>query len=488
MKPKRINIDEFVFGLTKSENDYLLKPNQAKNCYNLKIEEGHLIQGNGLTELELLCEGDTTEFTKKFIDMGFEIIRVWRYKYFSTIINKTNYALIIYASDKKLYYSPLFAYTDEFYQVPDVQFNSIPTALNFRAGGKEVIGFCSPTDEFVVWNCDEQPYITEGLPKFSCICLHNGRLFAIDSAETNVVKYSSLLNPLDWSSNQTSTSGGSIELNDFKGDLKNIISFLDNIYVFSDFGISKISSFLGNSNFGVSNVYTTSFKIFCNTACVCGDNILFLTEDGMYKFDGFNVTKLESSFSHLIKNTTQENAISSFFEGKYFVACSLTFGDGKFVGVEKSGNYQNNALIEYDINSCSYSITRGVDVCWLLSVKDLKLSKLFACLRSSHKMYQVDSSGLFGTEPLEKSWQGGKINFGNFDKYKILKEVYLTSLYPCFLKVETETGTQIYNIKKNKQMQRVRINKRGKYFGIEFYSNNPQVYLSNPQFLFSVQE
>ena len=89
---------------------------------------------------------------------------------------------------------------------------------------------------------------------------------------------------------------------------------------------------------------------------------------------------------------------------------------------------------------------------------------------------------------LKKKWQGGKINFGNFDKYKILKEVYLTSLYPCFLKVETETGTQLYNIKKNKQMQRVRINKRGRYFGIEFYSNNPQVYLSNPQFLFSVQE
>lgn len=487
-KTKRITINEFMFGLSKLENDFLLKPNQAKSCYNLKIQKGSLVQGNGLDELELPCEPSEQAITKKFVyTTGLNIKKVWRYKYYSEYNGYDEYVLIIFGSDNKLHFSPLFAYTDKFYTISDIEFNSTPTALNFRVGGRDVMGFCSPNDEFLVWYCDDAPYIVEGLPKFDSICLHNGRLFAIDSTKNYLVRFSSILNPLDWSSSNASTSGGEIELNDFKGSLKNLVSFLDNVYVFRDFGISKISAFVANSNFGVSNIYSTSSKIFCNTACVCGDNIYFLSEDGLYKFDGFNVEKVEGSFSHLFKNKSQENAVTCFFDGKLYIACNLNFDDEKTVGVENS-TYFNNALIEYDLNAKTYSITRGIDVCHLLAVKDLILSKLFVCLNNTEKLFELTDSGKIETQALEKSWKSGKINFENFDKFKTLKEVYITCFYDCSLVLTTEKSTRTYLIKGSEKIQRIRVNQKGKYFSFELNSTQEQTHISNIQMVFNVEE
>ena len=487
-KTKRITIDEFMSKITKMENDFLLKPNQAKNCYNLKTQNGCLVQGNGFSELELPCEPVEGVITRRFkYKTGLNIKRAWRYKYYSEYNLCDEYVLIILGSDNKLHFSPLFAYLDEFITISDFEFTSIPTALNFRVGGKEVMGFSSPTNEFLVWYCDAEPYVVENLPKFDSICLHNGRLFAIDSTKNYLVRFSSILNPLDWAESQASTSGGSIELNDFKGSLKNLVSFLDNVYVFSDFGISKISSFVANSNFGVSNVYSSSSKIFCNTACVCGNNIFFLSEDGLYKFDGFNVECVENGFSHLFKNRLQQNAVTCFFDNKLYISCNLNFDDNKKVGVENT-TYLNNALIEFDINTKNYNITRGVDICHLLAVKDLTISKLIVCLNNCEKLFEINDSGKLETETLEKSWQGGKINFENFDKFKVLKEVFLTSKYNCLLKITTEKTTRTFEVGSSEKIKRLRVNLKGRYFSFEFLSTEENVFISNPQFVFNTLE
>ena len=488
---KRYSILNFVEGVNCDDNEYFLKNGVSKNCYNIKVSKGNLTKGRGIEELSLPQLQTSTSFNRKLnYSSEYRLTKLWRYKYYSEVNSRYDYILIGYGTDKKLHYVNLFAYSQSVYDIGGFTFNEEPTALNFRINGKDVIGFCSPSDSLLVWYCDEAPYQVTTVPKFDSICLHNERLFAIDSEKNYLVRYSSNLNPLDWTSNITTTSGGTIELNDYKGLLRNLVSFLDNVYVFRDFGISKISSYASNSVYTAVNIYNSSAKIYCKTACICGDQIYFLAEDGLFKFDGFNVIKVEIKLSKLFNNISQENAITCFFNGKLYIACALEFEDDESVGQEVESGRVNNALIEYDIVSKEYNILRGIDITSMLAVKDLNLSKLLICLNNSYgyKCWELCETGTLNGSILLKKWESGKIHFDKFDSDKVLKEVNLICKYDCLLKIETDYGLNIYEIKGKEDLQRIRLNCIGKIFSFVFESNNKNFFISSPQFVFNVEK
>ncbi len=269
-----------------------------------------------------------------------------------------------------------------------------------------------------------------------------------------------------------------------------IVSFLDDVYVFRDFGISKISSYASNSVYTAVNIYNSSAKIYCNTACICGKDIYFLAEDGLYKFDGYNVKKLNIKLLKLFKGISQDKAVTSFFNGKLYIACRLNFEDSIKVGQEKETGCVNNALIEYDIETGNYNITRGLDIVCMLAVKDLSISKLFLCLNNSlgYKFLQLNDNGTINGEILPKKWESGKVYFEKFDTTKILKEVNLICKYDCNLEIKTEKSTRIFNLKGKEDIQRIVLNCVGKVFSFKFLSNNKNFYISTLQFVFNVED
>ena len=487
---KRYSVLNFVEGVNCDDNEYYLKPGVAKSCYNLRISKGNLIKGKGITELTLPQRQEIIEFNRKLnYSTSYRITKIWRYKYYSEYNNRYDYILIGFGTDNKLHFINLFSYSTTVYDLSDFTFNEEPNALTFRIKGKDVIGFCSSKDPLLVWYCDDEPYQVTTVPKLESICLHNERLFAIDSEKNYLVRYSSNLNPLDWTTNITTTSGGEIELNDFKGLLRNLVSFSDNVYVFRDFGISKISSYASNSVYTAVNIYNASSKIYCKTACVCGENIYFLAEDGLYKFDGFSVVKIDIKFSKLFSNKSQENAVTCFFNGKLYIACSLDYEDEYVIGQE-SEQFINNSLIEFDVVSQEYSIIRGVDISCMLAIKDLSISKMLLCLNNSlgYKIWELCDDGTLNGEILPKKWESGKIHFDKFDVAKVLKEVNFISKHNCVLKIETEFGEYFYNINGKETLQRIRINRYGKVFGFSFESEDEDFFISSLQLVFNVKK
>lgn len=485
---KRLNIFNFSPGVVLEKNEFSVPENCATNCYNIKFDNGVLTCGNGFEQLTLPTT-KTLGSEERHLNYGsLRFKKFWRYKYYSYYNLCNEYILLGYANDGYIYYTDMFGYDKSFIKLGSQQFAEQPIGLTFRINGKECIGFTSPSDPFLVWVCDEEPYTVESVPKFLSLCLHNDRLFAIDSEKNYLIRYSSNLNPLDWKSNVSSTSGGIIEVNDYKGMLRNLISFQDNVYVFRDFGISKISGYAANSIFSAVNIYNSSCKIFCSTACVCGSDIYFMAEDGLYKCDGFNVSKVDNSFSSMLKNQNQLAANACFYEGKYYIACALKFKDEMQPSIEMF-KHTNNSLIEFDISSKTYNITRGMDITDMLAVKDENISKLLLCMNEnySQRFWQLNNSGIFDNLTLLKKWQGGKINFENFDKAKILKEVWLISKYDSVLQIETDEQTRTYNIFGKDITQKVRINLSGKYFKFTFLNKGKNFYIEAPQFVFNVE-
>ena len=153
---KRITIDKFLSKLDRNLNEFELKPNVAKNCYNIKVVEGVLCSGNGFEKLSLPDTKEEGSTVKEFLTIeGVTFKKIWRYKYYSDTNQDYEYILIALSTDNKIYYLDMFGYGPIIVPVNQFNFTSEPTALSFRVEGKDVMGFCSPTDNFTVWYCDE---------------------------------------------------------------------------------------------------------------------------------------------------------------------------------------------------------------------------------------------------------------------------------------------------------------------------------------------
>lgn len=491
-KTKRITLSNFNTSMNADDDEFSLQVDSARICYNAKSYKGALVTGNGIVEGTFPIDRDLLVTTRKFTyTSGNNILKIWRFSYFSTINNEQEYMLMLYCTDKKLYFVNLFATSKRFDQVIDYTFKAEPTAISFKIDGKEVIAFVSPKDPITVWSGVDYPYQVDTVPKFLCICYHNNRLFAIEDSNNNVVLYSSKSNPLDWTTSMLETGGGSISLNEYKGELKNLISLGDYLYVFRDFGIAKISTYASKENYNAVNIFTSSCKIYCNTACVCDSSIYFLAEDGLYEFDGFNVKKVDVKFQTMFQEISQDNINTCYFNSNLFIACNFNFADDMSIGCEAESGYKNNVLIQFNTQTKTYNITRGVDVGFMLAIKDLFYSRLTFCLNGtkSQKLWQLDDSGKYDTLVLPTKWEGGKINFGEFDKNKILKEVNLICRKSCYLTVKSERDYKKILIPESEDISRIRLNVKGKNISLSFDSaESGEMYVLSPQFVFKVEE
>lgn len=489
-KIQRISFSNFLCDMNVDDDEYSLNANSARLCYNTKTDGGALINGNGFEELILPASRVFQILTRKLnYSPDYIVKKIWRYAYYSEDNEREDYMIVAFGSDYKLYYSNMFAGYKELKPLSDYVFETEPTAMSFRIDGRDVIGFVSPDDPMLVWYCDDYPYQVSTTPKFMSLCYHNNRLFAIEKDNSNLVRYSSKRNPLDWTATILETGAGSVELNDYKGKLRNLISLADNLYIFRDFGISRISTFTSKSNYNAVNIYSSSCKIYCSTACVCGSSVYFLAEDGLYYFDGYNVYNTNIKFMSLIKNVNQDNANTCYHNGNLYIACKLNFNDNNVIGAENEEECINNALIEYNISTKTYNITRGVDISCMLSAKDLFMSKLIICMNGekSTKLWQLTNNGKLDTQNLPKLWQGGKINFETFDKEKILKEINLICRKPCYITITSECGTKTILISAKNEIQRIRVNLKGKNIAIQFSSDFDDLYILSPQFVFNVE-
>ena len=481
---KKLFVNDFSVSPSTQENAYNMKLHTPSLCYNVKSKNGMLLGGNGLSHLSLPKSRTNPEEYLRGSSGEISIIKTWRYKYYSNVNGRDEYMLVCFASDNKLYFNNMTFQDPSYHLVSNKTFNSVPSAITFKANGDEVIAFSSPDDDMLVWYTDNNPYTVDGTPHFSSICYHNNRLFAIDASDNSVVKYSALSNPLDWTSTSGVYSPGSITMNDFKGDLRRLISFDNYVYVFRDYGISRILSYAQDSVYACSNIYNTSSKIYADTAVVCGSKIYFLQEDGLYCFDGYSATRVDLPFSDLITKNSQSLANACYHDGCYLLACKMSFPET----LSGEASLQNNALVEYNVSNKTANITRGVDITCMTSVKDLLINKVITCVRNSDYVWQVTGDGkINASQSLPKLWKSSKINLGNFDKDKILKKVYLTCPCSATFSVSTDKMTKSISLTNKSGFQRLLLNVTGREFVFSISSSDPTFNIGNIELFFVVE-
>ncbi len=488
-KDYKILITKFSTNLSSLNefNDSYINP---KYCYNLKVVDGALVQGNGIKELTipLMQTPHSENLFEARGEMPVVAKKLYKYKYYSNKNSSVMYLLVILGSDKKIYATPLFFWAEGYYALNHT-FISEPNGINFRIDGDDVMGFSSKDDDLLVWYCDDDPYVVSTAPRFKSVCFHNERLFAIDTTWDYIVRYSANCNPLDWRKDSLDQEeAGMLELNDYKGELKNLFSFMENVYVFRDQGISKINTYL-KSDYTTSNIYDAGQRIYCSSACVCGDKIYFLQQDGLYFFDGYDVEKVEGILSDRISRCSQEASLMCYHDNKLYIACNLNLDESYDLPLETSSEEStNNSLVEYNLENGDFNILGNIDICSMISVNYLFFKRLVFLIRGGNRLWCLDNSGKNNGQILTKKFVSTNLVFNDLEHKKILKDIKVICTSPFELKINYDNKSKTFNIVPNKRVNIIRVNLTGKEFSFEITSNEEVVKISSIEMNFKILE
>ncbi|MCL2061233.1 MAG: hypothetical protein FWH03_01220 [Firmicutes bacterium] len=448
---RKISVTTFGGGMNASLDESVLPLSVAKRIYNFDFSAGALTEGYGLEAEPLSARAITNIWTFKRHD-------------FDTAADEE----IIMFSDiyGKVYY--LRGGTE--HELSGISFTSVPQAVTYRLYGDDVILLTSETDAMAVWDGKSTPYTVPDSPLITSMAMHYERMFCTVAGERNAVWFSSDLDPTNW--DLELDKGGFIQMLDERGKLNKVISYLNYIYIFRDYGISRLSAFADQSDFFVGNLFVSSGKIYARSVALCGDCVLFLASDGIYRFDGLSTRKILSAVSPLVLPSAA--AAGVFHEGKYYLSFRAAFDES-----DSAAEEQNNAVLVYDLKNGAYSILKGASVTAFAS----KDERLIAVTADGRTALLSRCGHVFG-EPTVKKWTSGLSDLGT-ERIKTVRELYIESDDAFTLTVESENTKREFFVLPEAGITKVRANVRGRKIGVTLTAHTAKARLTRPTVIFS---
>lgn len=361
--------------------------------------------------------------------------------------------IIAQTDENKLYYTKIFE-VDTWHEISGATMSGNACAVNYNYNGDDVFLIVSETSDMLMIN-DTTATAIQSAPHFSSIAVHYERVYGTVNGNLNQVWFSDDMNPENWI--VSGVGAGYITFADECGEVLSVVSFLGYLYVFREHGIFRLTAYGDQSEFSLKKVFIDTGMIYKHTISACGDKIIFLAEDGLFAFDGYDVTRL----SMLPEIHTCDTAVGAYHNGRYYLACCLNLGDF----------YQeicvNNSVIEYDVKEKTVNILAPVDVLSLLSVNVHHATDVIVVLRdgTTDKLGMISPYGrIFGTKT-DKIYSSPYNALGT-DKIKIVKFVSLESKYALTLTVKIDGKDYSFDVSAKDGVQKIFVGKSG--FDVSF--------------------
>lgn len=431
---------------------------RAKDSYNFDFSGGELRTGYGLTAYEPLG--------------GITVRSAWLFTRYDHENLKRDDIMLVTDSDGYLYARHVDG-GEAFAKVAGVTFTSVPTYINYRLYGDDVVIMCSETDGMHVYDGVHDAYGVDNAPMVTSMALHGERLFVTVSGEKKDLWFSEDLDPTNWDASLR--GGGFIQMTDERGDLTRVISFLGYVYVFRERGISRVYATGRQTDFSVTNLFVSGGKIYPGSVAVCGDRVLFLASDGLYAFDGAGASRILSRVSGVI--ASGENCSAIYFDGKYYLSFKRNF-DGEPIGCEKNEAFINNAMLVLEPETGKYSLTRGADVTGFAASDETGV----IAIRSDGAAGTVGRCGAYFGEPLKKAWVVPKTDMGNSDK-KTVREIRIYTKNAATVTLKSDVSSFSVKFAGGADVQRKRVSFSGRRIGFEIFADTAEALISRPSLI-----
>ena len=477
----KVKLSNFQNGVDVKTEQNILPLNIARKTFNYNFNSGALTSGLGFCDLTFPINNGIKTMSIPEDVTG--IKNFWVFKYFDENLKIYEPVLVFYTSENKFFWAAIKTTDDNFYEMYDFVFEAEPVAITMDIGGENKIVFCSNSsnDKLTTWDGTNLPESFPNTPQINTLALHANRLFATVGDMKNELWFSDETNPCNW--NVSEFDGGYIKINDERGTLNNVISYKNYLYIIREFGISRVSGYGEQTDFTVKHMALSNSRIYEKSAVLCGDVIIMLCKDGLYSFDGLNLSKINVGFSDMLTKSDNTNAVGGFLDGKYYLACRLNFEDDLVMGCEAFDGYVNNSLIEMDINTGEYLILRGVDICAFRPVHDENISKLVACFKTQYKnkLGELTHDGVVFNNPTKKVWTSPKTDLGYPDKTKVLRNLFLNSKEDIVIEFDADGVKHSVAVKGSDKPIKVPLSFKAEIFSVTFISETENCNISNPQ-------
>ena len=324
----------------------------------------------------------------------------------------------------------------------------------------------------------QPPSPVETAPQLSSAVVHYERMFGVgDPEHVNRIWFSAQFDPTDFT--VSLDAGGYIDVMGDKGRALKVISFSDSIFVFWQYGITRVKAYNYQSEFTVSDIYSCDSEILKDSVCLCSDQIIFAAKDGVYAFDGYSVQRISDKISGIINEGLKASGeCSAYFRGKYYLSVQSSY----------LAEVEGSLMLEYDTASNKWRIFKGQPIRQLLVYHDEGRERLL--LVGNNHVYEMDGSQTFGGMPISARWDMPLSSLGKPHLVKNIRELLITAEGEGLLRLKMTTESarieRTIRLRDTRRIYKVPLRISGKLLqlSIENVSGN-NFTVSNPMVIYT---
>lgn len=466
-KTRTVTVNVFGGGVNRETDQGILPPRFSHESWNFNVSTDALTDGEGLRPFTLpIRDGNALS-----LPLGRRAVKCYFYRKYDKNAQKADDRLLAYASDGKVYDAPISG-EKGFTAIPDIAFDSPPVGANFRYGDEDVYLLCGKDGKLVVYGGSGRPTVVVDSPYVTSMAVHGERLFVTCAEQPTVLRFSDDFDPTNWY--VSLDEAGYVDFPDERGNLLSVRSFLGYLYVFREYGITRLDAEGAQSGFSANQLYVASGKIYGETVCVCGDRIVFLASDGLYEFDGITARKVLDGIAPLFAKDNLD-AVGAYAHGKYYLACNVLDEENTI-----------RAVLSYDVSSGSFYLMRGFDVQNFVEIRAGGEEELGVVLRSGKLAFRADQCTDDSGKNLEKVWRSPMSDFGVYGERKRLEKLCFFSDGDVTVKVETEKASRQFFVRGKSGLITLKPNVTGSVFRLTFSSETLGARIVRPVMTFRV--
>lgn len=334
---------------------------------------------------------------------------------------------------------------------------------SYNYDGKDVFLLSGEDVGLYVYDGETTTKVEDG-PGFSSIAIHYERVFGTVNGKENQVWFSSSLDPTNW--RVSGDEAGYVNFHDECGEIIKVVSFLGYLYIFREHGIYRLTAYGDQEEFSLKKMFTDTGRIYKDTIVLCGNKIIFYTDEGLHAFDGYSVSRLDFELPLI---HTAYTACGAYLEDKYYLACKA--------GLEDFYDYvsDNNCIIECDLKEKAVSILAPYDASRLVALKVHHATDVLAVGTrvNTNRLHRIDNKGaLFGVST-DKFYRSPYNDFGT-DKLKIVREIVVDTKYPLAVTIITDGKKKTIEFEGKSTPQKAFVDRCGHKIG--FYITTSSMY------------
>lgn len=451
-------------GIVNSKDEAIAGTEYARSCKNFAFEKGVI---NGKIGVEAASGYYAFPSIDRHAYPTFaqdkKIVKIFHYR---KLLGKTQYSddrLIAILSDGSVWYTTMFDEAANWTQFSDFLLSGDSEGVSYNYKSKDVLLLSSSDDGLFIVNDATVTYCTNA-PKFTSITVHNERVFGTVNGVSNQVWFSDDFDPANW--RVSPTEAGYINFADDLGKAIKVVSFLNYLYVFRDYGIFRLTAYGDQNDFIMKKVFTDTGRIYKDSIVLCGDKIMFCAEDGVYAFDGYDAVKVGKEFPPM---KDKREICAGYLENKYYLACRI----------DDFGGEGNNAVVRYDTETKDISILSNVRVSSFCGVKTSNGADVLCTFQDENKnrLGMMSDNGKVFATITQKTYQSPETSLGS-PFFKTVRGASILTKYPVTLGVTTDGVGYEFKVAGSEKQQYIPIEKCGLRIMFEIKSAEQNAYVA----------